>query len=65
MREERGMSAGELADAIDIHRESIEALEVGRLDPSYELLLAVAEELGTEPSTLVTLAEQLKQANEP
>lgn len=62
MREDRGISAGELAAAIDIHGESIEALEAGRLDPSYELLLAVAEQLGTQPSALVTLAEQLKQA---
>lgn len=59
------MSTDELADAIDIRRESIEALEAGRLDPSYELLLAVAEGLGTQPSRLVTLAEQLKQANGP
>ena len=59
------MSASKLASAIDIRRESIEALEVGHLDPSYELLLAVADGLGAQPSALVTLAEQLEQANEP
>ena len=64
MREQRDMSAGELADAIDIRRQRIDALETGRLDPTYELLLAVAEGLGTQPSALVTLAEQLRESNE-
>jgi transcriptional regulator with XRE-family HTH domain len=65
MREQQDMSAGELADAIDIGRQRIDALETGRLDPTYELLLAVAEGLGTQPSALVTLAERLKESNEP
>ncbi len=65
MREQRDMSAGELADASTIDRERIDALETGRLDPTYELLLAVAEGLGTQPSALVTLAERLKESNEP
>jgi transcriptional regulator with XRE-family HTH domain len=59
MREQRSMSADDLAGAIDVGRQRIDALETGRLDPTYALLLAVAEGLGTEPSTLVTLAEQL------
>lgn len=65
MREQRGMSAGELAGAIDIPRQRIDALETGQLDPTYELLLAVAEGLGTQPSALVALAEQLKESNRP
>lgn len=65
MRERRGMSADELAGAIDIGRQRIDALETGHLDPTYELLLAVAEGLGIEPSALVTLAERLKESNEP
>jgi transcriptional regulator with XRE-family HTH domain len=59
------MSADELAGAIDIRRQRIDALETGQLDPTYELLLAVAEGLGIEPSALVTLAERLKESNEP
>lgn len=62
-REQRGMSADDLAGAIDVGRQRIDALESGRLDPTYALLLAVAEGLGTEPSALVTLAEQLEEAN--
>jgi transcriptional regulator with XRE-family HTH domain len=65
IREQRGMSVDELARAIDVHRQRIDALETGHLDPTYELLLAVAEGLGTQPSALVTLAEQLKGANQP
>lgn len=64
MREQRNMSADELANAIHIGRQRIEALEKGRLDPTYELLLAVAEGLGTQPSALVTLAEELKESDE-
>lgn len=65
MREQRGMSIGELAEAINIRRQRIDALETGRLDPTYELLLAIAEGLGTQTSTLVALAERLREANGP
>jgi transcriptional regulator with XRE-family HTH domain len=65
MREQRGMSVEELAGATGTHRKRVEALETGRLNPSYELLLALAEGLGVQPSALVTLAEQLKEANGP
>jgi transcriptional regulator with XRE-family HTH domain len=65
MREQRGMSADELAGATGIGRARLDALESGRLDPTYELLLALAEGLGIQPSALVTLAEQLKRTNEP
>lgn len=59
------MSADELAGAIDIRRQRIDALETGHLDPTYELLLAIADGLGIEPSAVVTLAERLKESNEP
>jgi transcriptional regulator with XRE-family HTH domain len=63
MRERRGTSVEELADATGISRKRVEALETGQFDPSYELLLTLAERLGIQPSALVTLAEQLKDAN--
>jgi transcriptional regulator with XRE-family HTH domain len=56
MREQRGMSADELADASGVLRERIGALEAGQLDPTYELLLEIAGGLGTQPSALVILA---------
>lgn len=65
MREQRGMSADELAGAAGIGRERIDALETGRLDPTYELVLALAEGLDIQPSALMILAEQLKRTNEP
>jgi transcriptional regulator with XRE-family HTH domain len=65
MREQRDMSADELAATAGMSRQRIEALETGHLDPTYELLLALAEGLGIQPSALVTLAEQLKESNEP
>jgi transcriptional regulator with XRE-family HTH domain len=43
------MSADELADASGVIRERIGALEAGQLDPTYELLLEIADGLGTEP----------------
>jgi transcriptional regulator with XRE-family HTH domain len=65
MREQQGMSTEELALATGISRQRIDALETGRLDATYELLLALAEGLGVLPSALVTLAEQLKAAEKP
>lgn len=64
LREQRALSVDELAAAIDVRRQRIDALETGRLDPSYELLLAIAEALGVPPSALVALAEELRGANE-
>jgi len=59
LREQQGISAEELADASGIGGEVLEDLEAGRLDPTHDLLADVADGLGTEPSALVTLAEQL------
>ncbi|HEY3970381.1 MAG TPA: helix-turn-helix transcriptional regulator [Solirubrobacteraceae bacterium] len=63
-REQRGMSAEDLAAASGIPRERIEALEAGQLDPTYELLVEIADGLGTKPSALVTLAERLRASAE-
>jgi DNA-binding XRE family transcriptional regulator len=64
-REQQGVSIDELARTVAIPRESIEALEGGRLDPTYELLVAIAERLRTQPSALVVLAEQLRRSPRP
>ncbi len=60
MREQRGMSTHELATSSGILRERIDALEAGRLDPTYELLVKITDGLGTQPSALITLAERLQ-----
>lgn len=58
------MGTDELARATGLSRQRIDALETGQLDPTYELLLALAEGLGVQPSALVLLSEQLKAAEE-
>ena len=59
IRKERGVTAAGLAAAIGVHLNQIRALEAGRLDPGYELLLALADGLGVRPSTFVIRAEAL------
>jgi transcriptional regulator with XRE-family HTH domain len=65
MREQRGMSLSELAETSGVRRERLDALETGQLDPTYELLVEVAESLGAQPSALVILAEQLDIPTDP
>lgn len=60
VREQRGLSTGELAASLGIERERLDALEAGRLDPAYDLLLALAEGLGVRPSAFVIRAEELR-----
>jgi transcriptional regulator with XRE-family HTH domain len=59
------MSADELAEVTGMSRQHLDALESGHLDPTYELLLALSEGLGIQPSDLVTLAERLKASKAP
>ena len=61
LREERSLSAERLAEAAGMTRQRIAMLEAGRLDPTYELLLALADALHTQPSVIVALAEQIKE----
>jgi transcriptional regulator with XRE-family HTH domain len=64
IRAERGMSVDDLAAAPGIEHTLIEELERGRLDPSYEHLLALADGLGVRPSSFVIRAEELKTDHE-
>jgi transcriptional regulator with XRE-family HTH domain len=59
LREERHMTPGELADAAGIEQTSVEALEAGRFDPPYHVLLALAEALGAGLAALVSFVEGL------
>jgi transcriptional regulator with XRE-family HTH domain len=65
MREQMDMSADELSDAIGMTPRCLAALETGRLDPTYDLLLVIVERLGVRLSTLMALAEELEQSSEP
>ena len=59
IRGERGMGVAKLAGAAGIDLKLIATLEAGRLNPSYELLVALAEGLGVPVSVLVIRAEEL------
>jgi transcriptional regulator with XRE-family HTH domain len=59
LRQQRSMSTKELAEATAIERLRISKLEAGKLDPTYDVLIALAEGLGIQPSALVIHAEEL------
>jgi ribosome-binding protein aMBF1 (putative translation factor) len=65
-RERRRLSPGALAVAAAADEDRIRALEQGRLDPEYELVLALADALGVRAGALVARAEQLaRESAEP
>ena len=43
LRSSKGWSQGELADILGVSRQTINALEVGRYDPSLPLAFAIAK----------------------
>jgi putative transcriptional regulator len=43
LREERGWSQGQLAEALDVSRQTVNAIENGRYDPSLPLAFAIAK----------------------
>ncbi len=42
LRAERGWSQSELAERLDVSRQSVNAIETGRYDPSLPLAFAIA-----------------------
>ncbi|MCA1857717.1 helix-turn-helix transcriptional regulator [Massilia oculi] len=42
LRAERGWSQAELADMLDVSRQSVNAIETGRYDPSLPLAFAIS-----------------------
>jgi transcriptional regulator with XRE-family HTH domain len=59
LREQHGLTADELAAAAGATPASIVALEHGQLDPSFDLLIRLAEGMGIRPSVLFVRAEEL------
>lgn len=45
-RDERDLSQADLAAAVDVSRQTINAIERGRYDPSLELAFALADHFG-------------------
>ena len=46
LREARGWSQGELAEQLEVSRQTINALETGKYDPSLPLAFRIAREFG-------------------
>jgi len=46
LRAERGWSQGDLAAALDVSRQTVNALETGRYDPSLPLAFRIARLFG-------------------
>jgi putative transcriptional regulator len=64
LRAERGWSQQELADKLDVSRQSVNAIETGKYDPSLPLAFALArlfsrniEELFDDGSSVAEAAE--------
>jgi predicted transcriptional regulator len=53
LREQQGMSLDKLAEATGIERQKLSGLEVGALEPDYEMLIALANGLGVPSSVVV------------
>jgi putative transcriptional regulator len=46
LRERRGWSQGELAERLDVSRQTINAIETGKYDPSLPLAFRIAKLFG-------------------
>jgi putative transcriptional regulator len=46
MRTERAWSQGDLADKLEVSRQTVNAIETGRYDPSLPLAFAIAKLFG-------------------
>ncbi|HEY5044817.1 MAG TPA: helix-turn-helix transcriptional regulator [Solirubrobacteraceae bacterium] len=60
IREQHGLSAGELAGATGVDEARIADLEEGRLDADYDLLLTLAQGIGVSASAFFLRAEELE-----
>jgi putative transcriptional regulator len=54
-REREGLSQGGLAEAVGVTRQTINAIERGRYDPSLELALKLADHFGCRVEDLFWL----------
>lgn len=59
-RKQHGMTVDKLAKKAGIDRKRLATLEAGRLDPAYDLLLALAKGLGVALEELVRRAKELR-----
>lgn len=58
LREAHGWSQGQLADQLDVSRQTVNAIETGKYDPSLPLAFRIARLFG-EPIESIFLFEEL------
>ena len=58
LREQRRLSRGELAVTAGVDEQRLQAIECGRIDADYVLLVRLERALGVSPGTVLTLAEE-------
>jgi putative transcriptional regulator len=58
LREARGWSQGQLADRLDVSRQTVNAIETGKYDPSLPLAFRIARLFG-KPIESIFLYEEL------
>jgi len=54
LREEAGLSQGQLAAAVGVSRQTINSIEVGRYTPSLPLALSLAKHFGSTVEEIFT-----------
>ena len=59
IREQRDLSVGELAGTTDVSEARIAALEEGRLEPDFELIMKLAKGIGVPSAAFFQRAEEL------
>lgn len=57
LRESQGWSQGELAERLEVSRQTINALETGKYDPSLPLAFRIARLFGTSIETIFLYEE--------
>lgn len=62
VRSERGLSQGDLADALGVSRQTINAIETERYTPSLPLAIALARFFGTTVEDMFHVDENGKRA---
>jgi putative transcriptional regulator len=55
LRDERGWTQGALADRLDVSRQTVNAVETGRYDPSLPLAFRIARLFGEPIENIFTL----------
>lgn len=59
LREKKGISQGQLADLCQVSRQTINAIENNKYDPSLKLAFSIAKTLGTTVDELFCFEEEV------